>query len=193
MGDPYIGEIRIFPYNYAPLGWLECGGQVLNVSQYQALAAILGNIYGGSIRAGTFALPNLRECAPIGMGQGPGLTPRTLQPTPVGAPTVTLTNISQLPTHTHGLQVRTGNTKTEGQNIYVSAPTANRLSLCYTRASSTGTYGPVKNVATSSNVSLGSQTVAPAYAATPAAHPNLQPYLAFRFCIATDGVFPIKP
>jgi microcystin-dependent protein len=98
MTEAYIGSIVMFAGNYAPEGWAFCQGQILPINQYQALFSILGTTYGGN-GSTNFALPDLRGRAPIGMGQGPGLTPVNLGQ-PVGSETATL-NASQMPSHGH--------------------------------------------------------------------------------------------
>lgn len=96
MSDEYIGEIKMFGFNFAPVGWLPCNGQMLSISQNTALFSILGTTYGGDGRT-TFALPNLQGQVPISMGSGPGLSQRFLGETG-GEVAVTLTN-STLPSH----------------------------------------------------------------------------------------------
>src|SRR6266545_636382 len=98
MADPFIGEIRMFGGNFAPLGWAFCNGQLLAISQYDALFALIGTTYGGDGQT-TFALPNLQGRIPIHMGTGGGLSPRTIGESS-GTETVTLT-VDQLPMHDH--------------------------------------------------------------------------------------------
>ena len=100
MAQPYIGEIRMFGGNFAPLGWAFCDGQLLAIAQNDALFSLIGTTYGGDGQS-TFALPDLRGRIPIHQGQGPLLTPRQIGETG-GSETVTLTP-AQLPTHTHRL------------------------------------------------------------------------------------------
>jgi microcystin-dependent protein len=191
MADPYIGEIRIFPYTYVPDDyWLECDGQAVSITQYQALYAILGSQYG-PVTPTTFTLPNLLGNAPIGMGQGPGLSNYVPGET-AGAATVPLTQ-SQLPAHSHSLTVKLGNAGTGGQGIYTANPAGAELAPLFTRPNSSTNYVSVPDVTTSANVYLGAQTLAPAGATTVAAHPNQQPFVAFRFCIAFAGIYPIRP
>src|SRR5579885_1380384 len=98
MADPFVAEIRIFPFNFAPLGWARCDGQLLPLSQNTALFSLLGTTYGGDGRA-TFALPNLQDTTPIGAGQGSGLSNYNLGDSG-GEAIVTLT-AEQIPNHTH--------------------------------------------------------------------------------------------
>ena len=100
MSEPFVGEIRMFAGNFAPRGWAFCDGQLLAVSQNDALFSLLGTIYGGDGRT-TFGLPDLRGRVPIHAGSGPGLSPRRLG-AKAGAENVTLT-VNQLPSHSHRL------------------------------------------------------------------------------------------
>src|SRR6266480_2550241 len=98
--DPFVAEIRIFPFNFAPTGWAFCDGQLLPISQNTALFSLLGTTYGGDGKS-TFALPNLQGCAPMHPGQGPGLSLHDLGET-AGSETVTLL-VAEIPVHTHNL------------------------------------------------------------------------------------------
>lgn len=99
--EPYVGEISIVAFNYAPEGWLPCDGRILNAREYQALYALLGNLYGGSLSQGTFALPDLRGRLPLGIGQGAGLTPRNCGDK--GGFEKTTLGLDQLAPHAHAL------------------------------------------------------------------------------------------
>ena len=99
MADHFLGEIRITPYNFAPVGWAFCNGQVLAISQNTALFSLFGTTYGGNGQT-TFGLPNLQNSAPIQQGQGPGLSPYDLGQAG-GASTVTLTQ-TEMASHAHG-------------------------------------------------------------------------------------------
>ena len=98
MSQPYIGEIKMFGGNFAPRNYALCNGQLLSIAQNTALFSIFGTTFGGDGRS-TFALPNLQSMAPLGVGDGPGLTPRVLGEQ-VGSPAVTLL-ASELPSHSH--------------------------------------------------------------------------------------------
>jgi len=115
--DPYLGEIRNFAFNFAPIGWLQCQGQTLNINQYAALFSIIGTYYGGN---GTtnFQLPNLQGIVPIGTGQGPGLSP-FVQGQAGGETQHTLVT-NEMPLHTHVLTARAG-------NALVATPVANSM------------------------------------------------------------------
>src|SRR5476649_2518562 len=102
--DPFVAEIRIFPFNFAPTGWAMCNGQILPLSQNTALFSLLGTTYGGDGRS-NFALPNLQGNAAMHAGQGPGLSLRDLGET-AGEPVVTLI-LTEMPTHTHVANAKT--------------------------------------------------------------------------------------
>ena len=179
--DPYIGEIRLLPYSYAPQGWLPCSGQELPIQQYPALASVLGNMYGGTPPT-TFKLPNLQARAPLGMGTGPGLTPRPIASTG-GAATVTLA-LPQLPSHNHLVNVVSSDSGASA----VGTPTNATLFGSSQAKSKTTGY-----------VTVAAQTVDPLNVAAllPSGdsnpHNNLPPYLVLNFCIAIEGVYPVKP
>ena len=180
MAEPYIGEIRIFPYTYAPLGWALCNGQALSIAQNQVLFAVIGTTYGGDGRT-TFNLPNLQARAPLGFGQGNGLTPRALAQTG-GAPTVTLT-ASQIPQHTHGVAA----SSTDPATAAVSVPSGTTVfGRSQAKSKSTGYV----TVATQPSELMNANAVLPA--GDSSGHNNLPPYLTFNFCIALAGVFPTR-
>lgn len=170
MADPFVAEIRIFPFNFAPKGWAWCDGQLLPLSQNTALFSLLGTTYGGDGKS-NFALPDLQGRAPMHPGQGPGLSLHDLGETG-GSETVTLLE-SEIPAHSHAL--RTFNDVGEDR---IPGP-AEAL------ARSTG---GLLYAAPGSLVSMAPQALAPAGGDQP--HNNLQPYLTFYFNIALQGVFP---
>jgi microcystin-dependent protein len=174
--DPFVAEIRIFPFNFAPKGWAFCDGQLLPLSQNTALFSLLGTFYGGDGKS-TFALPDLQGSAAMHAGQGPGLTQRFLGEQS-GSETVTLL-ISEIPFHTHTLQggVDPGN--------FFGPDPAEPVIL--TRA----TGGQPWTTTTAPAVAFAPQALAPAGGSLP--HNNMQPYLTLKFCIALQGVFPARP
>src|SRR5687768_8822545 len=172
MADPFVAEIRIFPFNFAPKGWAWCDGQLLPLSQNTALFSLLGTTYGGNGKS-NFALPNLQGRAPMHPGQGPGLSLHDLGETG-GSETVTLLD-SEMPAHSHTLTAW-------------SQDPADRFSpagAALSRSSNGQAWGPANNL-----VSLSPQALTPAGGDQP--HNNLQPYLAFYFCIALQGIFPTR-
>ncbi len=172
MADPFVAEIRIFPFNFAPKGWAWCDGQLMPLSQNTALFSLLGTTYGGNGQS-TFALPNLQGSAPMHPGQGPGLSLHDLGETG-GSETVTLL-ASEIPTHSHGLMASTQPGEDPAPN-----PTE-----ALARSVGASLYQTVTNA---NIVQLSNNALAPAGGDTP--HNNLQPYLTFYFCIALQGVFP---
>jgi len=174
MSEPFIGEIRILPYTYAPMDWVSCDGQLLPLAQYQALYAVIGTAFGGDGR-NNFGVPNLKGRAVMGAGNGPNLTPRAYAATG-GNAAVTLTN-NQMPNHSHTLQA-TSTTQNSAvvQNGYLANPGG--------RSKIYGAYSQPDNVnlsATSVQANGGTT-----------AHNNRQPYLVLQFCIATSGIYPVR-
>jgi microcystin-dependent protein len=172
MADPFLAEIRIFPFNFAPKGWAWCDGQLMPLSQNTALFSLLGTTYGGDGKS-TFALPDLQGRAPMHPGQGPGLSLHDLGETG-GSDTVTLLE-SEIPAHSHNLM---GSTE-DG--------VAGSLTAGTTISNSIG--GKLYQTVTNSGLtSMNFNALAPAGGDQP--HNNLMPYLTFFFCIALQGVFP---
>ena len=171
MSDPFVAEIRIFPFNFAPKGWAFCDGQILPLSQNTALFSLLGTTYGGDGKS-NFALPNMQGNAPMHPGQGPGLSLHDLGETG-GSETVTLLQ-SEMPAHSHTMMAATtpANSKVPAGNVLARSVGGN-------------VYMPA---AGNPLVSMSDQALSPAGGNQP--HNNLQPYLTFYFNIALQGVFP---
>lgn len=169
MADPFVAEIRIFPFNFAPRGWAWCDGQLLPLSQNTALFSLLGTTYGGDGKS-NFALPDLQGRAPMHPGQGPGLSLHDLGETG-GSETVTLLE-SEIPAHSHSTSVSLA----DGTN---QSPVGEKLA--------TG-VGIGQYAAPGVLTQLNPNTLTPAGGDQP--HNNLMPYLTFYFCIALQGVFP---
>jgi microcystin-dependent protein len=171
--DPFVAEIRIFPFNFAPKGWAFCDGQLLPLSQNTALFSLLGTTYGGDGKS-TFALPDMQGNAPMHPGQGPGLSLHDLGEIG-GSETVTLLE-SEIPAHSHFIR-------------------AHDLDFADTQNPSNGSVlgksanGLAYQQQTAQNlVAMSPNALAPAGGDQP--HNNLQPYLTLLFCIALQGVFP---
>jgi microcystin-dependent protein len=169
--DPFVAEIRIFPFNFAPKGWAWCDGQLLPLSQNTALFSLLGTTYGGNGKS-NFALPDLQGSVPMHPGQGPGLPLYDLGQTG-GEETVTLLE-SEIPSHNHQM----GSQAVPLGSLAV--PTGNT----FTKPAS----GNLFNVVNPAVVNMSDQTLAPAGGDQP--HNNMQPYLTLYFNIALQGVFP---
>jgi len=171
--DPFVAEIRIFPFNFAPKGWAFCDGQILPISQNTALFSLLGTTYGGDGKS-TFALPNMQGNAPMHPGQGPGLSLHDLGETG-GSDTVTLIE-SEIPNHTHSIMC--DSTDDGDKNSPAGA------SFAKIPADAPPAYAPFSTGVDAMNPNA----IAPAGGSQP--HNNLSPYLTLNFCIALQGVFP---
>jgi len=178
MGQPYVGEIRMFAGNFAPSGWQFCAGQLLPIANYDTLFNLIGTTYGGDGQ-NTFGLPDLRSRVPIHQGTGPGL-PTYVIGQQGGTENVTLTT-QQIPVHTHaalaaGMTTSPTNAPSNGvilSNEVLSNPQGGKVF---------GTY------VSSSTVTMAPQSIGSTGGSQP--HDNLQPYLAVNFIISMFGVFP---
>ncbi|RPE82023.1 phage tail protein [Vulcaniibacterium tengchongense] len=174
MTEPFIGEIQIFGFNFAPRGWAMCNGAQLAIQQNTALFSLLGTTYGGDGRT-TFALPNLTNRAACGQGQGPGLTERPLGAA-FGENSVTLST-AQLPAHQHAA------------TLYAQPDNSKRASTPAAGNALSNPGGSSPFVAPGgSPAAFAANVVLPSGGGQP--HENRQPYLAMNFCIALQGVFP---
>jgi microcystin-dependent protein len=170
MSNPFVGQIIPVGFNFAPVGWATCDGQLLPISQNTALFSLLGTMYGGDGRT-TFGLPDLRGRVAIGMGQGPGLS-NYVQGQAAGEASVTLVD-SQNPIHTH-----TPVSITAGRGFSpVSNPVGNLL------ADGVSDYAPASS-------SLNAKLAAVGTAGGGQPHNNMMPYLVVTWIIALQGVFP---
>jgi microcystin-dependent protein len=175
MADPFVAEIRIFGFNFAPRGWALCNGQLLPISQNTALFSLLGTTFGGDGKS-TFALPNMQGNAPMHPGQGPGLSMHDLGETS-GTETVTLMQ-AEMPFHGHSVGAQT--VPLGG----LADPTGNTLS----RPGSGSLYfdGGAPTI-----VAMAPQAIGVNGGGNP--HNNMQPYLTLNFCIALQGIYPQRP
>lgn len=175
MSQAFVGEIRMLPYTFAPMGWAWCNGQQLNVQSNQALYAVIGYVFGGD-RSTVFNLPNLQGLTPMHAGAGAGLTPRAFAST--GGATVASLNMNQMPNHTHtvnGDNVQ-GNQGTPSGTVY---PSQDNFNAHYKT-----TPDPTKIVAMGGN--------ALALAGGGQSHNNVQAYQVVNHCICLEGVFPMR-
>ena len=171
--DQYLAEIRIFPFNFAPLGWAQCNGQLVAIAANPALFSLIGTYYGGDGKS-NFALPNFAGRAAIDQGQGNGLSNRTLGQ-PGGEPSVTLLT-AQIPNHSHNANASTqsGVSASPTNNVW-GAPGAGRGLVWYSIP------GNINTPMAGGALSLTGNNLP---------HNNLMPYLTLNFCIATQGIFP---
>ena len=163
MAEPFLSEIRMMSFGYAPQGWAMANGQTLPINQNQALFSLLGTTYGGNGQT-TFQLPDMRERVPIHVGQGFVLGER-------GGEQAHTLSISEIPQHTHTMN---GVDSPAGTNV----PTAS--TFLAQRATS---YGPATNLTQMSPTEIGNTGGSQA-------HQNMQPFLTINFCIALQGIFP---
>ena len=178
MGQPYIGEIRMFAGNFAPVGWMLCQGQLLPISEYETLFNLIGTTYGGDGQS-TFQLPNLQSRLPIHMGTGSGGIGSYIIGQAAGVESVTLST-QQIPSHNHLVQVSTqpGNASAPANNVTLSTEAEGVAGRAPVYAAYTGT----------NNANLAAQTVGNTGQNLP--HSNIQPILAINFIIALYGVYP---
>jgi microcystin-dependent protein len=167
--EPFLGQLMLVPYNFAPQGWAFCNGQILPISQNSALFSLLGTTYGGNGQT-TFALPDLRGRVAISAGQGPGLQNYSLGEA-AGSEAVTLLS-TQMPAHTHLVGASTGSAQATPDNAF---PGSDGSTQIYDMAAST---------------TMSPQMIQPAGGSQP--HENRQPYLAFKYIIALVGFYPSR-
>ncbi len=185
MADPFVGEIRVFPYVFAPTDWAFCWGQEMQIQQYQGLFAVIGTIYGGDGQT-TFKLPNLTQNSnnpdgpgyvAVGAGAAQTGTNYTIGRT-YGMPTVTLTEAT-MPGHGHTLQGAISSGTLE------NVPSATRY------LSRTLGQQDYSNVASAIDTTLAGDVIGAA--GGNGAHTNMQPTLRMNFCISLVGIFPMRP
>ncbi|MBV9127805.1 MAG: phage tail protein [Verrucomicrobia bacterium] len=170
MSTPFIGEIRLFPYPFAPRGWAFCQGQLLAIAQNTALFSLLGTTYGGNGQA-TFGLPDLRGRAANSAGQGPGLSNYTLGQ--VGGHESTTLTVNQMPAHSHRAMAVNADPNV---GTVANSSLANASPSVYSNAAPTSP--------------MNAALIAPTGGSQPFS--NLGPYLTLNYCIALEGVFPSR-
>ena len=171
MSNPFLGEIRMAGFNFAPRGWAFCAGQLLAISQNDALYALVGTTFGGD-GVNTFGMPDLRGRLPINQGQGPGLSPYVLGQK-AGTESVTLTT-AQIPAHSHVITAASSGARSAN-------PSNNLLG---------SGEADIYNHDGANAVALSPNAIAQSGGSQP--HDNLQPYLCINFIIALEGVFPSR-
>lgn len=174
MSEPFIAEIRMFGFNYAPRGWAQCNGQIMQIAQNSALFSLIGTTYGGNGTT-TFGLPNLQGRAALHWGQGPGLSSRSIGQTG-GTANVTLSQ-AQIPQHTHAVNA-------SANNADQASPTNN--------AWATGVVGRgnVNLYSSTTDSTMNPAALSPAGGNQP--HDNMPPYLVMNFCMAIQGIYPSR-
>ena len=181
MSEPFLGQITLYPYNFAPFGWADCAGQLLPISQYAALFSLLGTQYGGN-GTSNFGLPNLQGRIPVGQGQLLGGSDYVMGEM-AGNETVTITT-STMTSHTHSLSASA-----------VNGTTNNPSGMVLAQPQVGGGRGPAADKGNIYNPAppatpLIAQTIGAAGGSQP--HNNIQPSLVLRYCIAMQGVFPAR-
>jgi len=174
MADPFVAEIRIFPFNFAPTGWAFCNNQLMPISQNTALFSLLGTFYGGDGKS-TFALPGLQGNSPLNQGQSTTGSQYFLGQTG-GSDSVVLLQ-SEMPLHNHSILA-----VTDPAELQIPTPT---------RAIARSTNANAYKATTTNLASMAVNTLTPAGGSLP--HNNLMPYLTLNFCIALQGIFPPRP
>ena len=178
MADPFVAEIRIFPFNFPPKGWAFCDGQLLPLSQNTALFSLLGTTYGGDGKS-NFALPDLQGSVAMHPGQGQGLSLYDLGQIG-GVESITLLT-SEIPFHAHAVGralADVGNSLTPVNSVWAQAGAGRGAAALYKDGAPTGKVNSLQSL----NVTGGDLP-----------HNNMQPYLTLNFCIALQGVFPARP
>lgn len=171
MPIPFVGEVKLVPYTFAPIGWAFCEGQILPISQNTALFSLLGTYYGGN-GVSTFGLPDLRDRNVVGIGSGPGLTPYDIGDK-LGNADVTL-DTSQIPVHSHDLNV-------SGAAATLASPSGAHLAAASASAGTPYGHGSGGAMPGALLPTGGSQP-----------HENRQPFLTLRYIIALQGIYPSR-
>jgi len=179
MAEPFLGQITLVGFTFAPRGWAFCSGQLLPIAQNTALFSLLGTTYGGNGQT-TFALPDLRGRVAVGMGTGPGLPNISLGE--VAGETAHTLIITEMPSHNHAVRASTNTANSAN-------PNGNSLAVGQVTVQGTAeTVSMYVNAAP--NVSLNLQSELPAGGSQP--HNNMQPYLGMNYIIALEGIFPSR-
>lgn len=178
MSSPYLSEIRLMSFNFAPRGWALCNGQILGIQQNSALFALIGTYYGGN-GVQTFALPNLQGRVPVHMGDGFGIGQV------MGEVSHTL-SLSEMPTHQHLMKA---STTAGAETIPAPALALGKAEVSTSTAAPAAT--PV-NIYGTGNTSAVFNAAAISNTGSGQPHPNQQPYLVSNYCISLSGIFPSR-
>lgn len=171
MADQFIGEVRAFPYTFAPQDWAFCNGQIISIMENQALFSIIGTYYGGDGRV-TMGVPNLQGRIPVHFGQSPGI--QSVQLGQFDGQPLTQLSSSQLPSHVHSINVLVDQERetTPDNDLFPALIPANAF---YKRS-----FTP--------NLTMNESSINVSGSSSP--HENRQPYLVMSYCIAVDGIYP---
>jgi microcystin-dependent protein len=181
MAQPFVAQVSMFGFNFAPTGWALCQGQLLSISQNTALFSLLGTNFGGDGKS-TFGLPDFRDRAAVDAGQGNALSDYPVGEI-VGAPTVTL-NQGEMALHNHSVNATT----TRGN---ITASSNNQLATGQSGNPQSGTTNAAMYAAVNPPGSMNPQAISLSGGGQP--HNNMQPFLTINFCIALQGVYPARP
>jgi len=174
MADQFVGEIRAFPFNFAPVGWAMCNGQLMAISQNTALFSLLGTQFGGDGKS-TFGLPNLQGAIPLDAGAGAGLNNRIVGET--GGSATVILSLDQIPAHSHSVQcAAAGDALSPANAVFAGESRGNPPAY----GALPGPPAILRNTAVA--MTGGGQP-----------HDNMPPYVALNFCIALQGIFPARP
>jgi microcystin-dependent protein len=171
VSNPFLGEIRLFGFNFAPRTWATCSGQLMPIAQNTALFSLLGTTYGGDGQT-TFALPDLRGRSALSAGQGPGLAAYNLGQVS-GVETVTLIS-TQMPAHNHTMLASSSDSTAKNPSGNIPG----------------GTASPVYAAVGTANTTMAPQVIGGAGGSQP--HENRSPYLVLNYCIALEGIYPSR-
>lgn len=192
MAEPFLGEIRAVGFDYAPVGWEECNGQLLQIAQYEKLYSLLGTTYGGDGRI-TFRLPDLRGRCLVGAGNGPGLTPRKEGHS--GGEQYAQLSVEELPSHSHtinGLEIKLKAYSGDGDT---SDPTQAVLAKPKTTEENPRSVYLYKSEGIA-DVQMSENSIDARYAISSTGrndgHYNLQPFTALKYIISTQGIYPSR-
>jgi microcystin-dependent protein len=181
MSQPFLAQIALFPYNFAPRGWARCQGQLMSISQNTALFSLLGTYYGGDGKT-TFGLPDLQSRVPVGTGQGPGLSNYTIGEE-TGVERVTLLS-NENASHNHSL-----NATTDNGTVITAA--GNQLAKAFSGTRTSANTGLIySSNSNAPNTSLAPNAISNTGGNLP--HNNIQPYQCLSYCIALQGIYPSR-
>jgi microcystin-dependent protein len=181
--EPFIGEVKLFGFNFPPRGYMTCQGQIISIAQNTALFSLLGTIYGGNGQT-TFALPDLQGRVPVGQGQGPGLSPYSMGQE-AGVESTTLITVN-MPQHVHTMNSSKVQMRVNGSVGDANSPDGaylgfNSTTTLYTETPGNNEFAAPALVSGTTDISGGSQPFS-----------IMNPYLCMNYSIAIEGIFPSR-